>query len=271
MRESHLISHELERDGGPDRLVFTPPSFDGSIMINEEDHLRMTTLAPGFHLQQVFDRLRQIEVAVEHELDLAYSDEFGYLAACPTNAGTGLRLSVMLHLPGLALGEKVDESLLGLSELGLVVRGAYGENSDHAGDLYQISNEITLGKSEEDLLELLESVVRQIVERELEMRHKLLRETSVKLQDAVCRAIAILSSARQIDSGEAVALLSRVRLGIGHEWGIGMRHPELSRLFFDIQPGHLQYRHAGYATPYDRDCERARLLRERFGGGASRN
>jgi protein arginine kinase len=272
LRESHLISSELERGGNADRLVFLGPGLNASVMINEEDHLRLTTLGGGFCLAEVYKRLKGLEEAMEAELELAYSDEFGYLTACPTNAGTGLRLSVMLHLPGLALAQKVEESLLGLGELGLVVRGAYGEHSENMGDLYQISNEVTLGKNEDDLMDLLESVVRQIVERELEMRQMLMSEAELRLQDTVCRAIGLLATARQMNTEEAVVLLSRARLGLGAAWGSSaLSHAELSRLFFEIQPGHLQLLSHAEGAPQDRDRVRAELLRRKFAADPSRN
>lgn len=263
LRESHLISSELEK-GGTGRRVLLNPEMNASLMINEEDHLRLCTLASGFRLREAYARLNAIEQVAESVLELAFSSEFGYLTACPTNTGTGLRLSVMMHLPALALIGQVEDTLGTLGNYGLVVRGAYGEHSENIGDLFQISNEVTLGKSEQDILETLERIVQAIIEREVRAREELAQKAGDKIEDVVCRAVGLLAMARRIDSSEAVALLSRTRLGIGQNWGVRLTHPELSRLFVDIQPAHLQYHGAAAASPEARDSARARLLRSTF-------
>ena len=268
LRESHLISSDLEK-GGANRLVYLGPELDASLMINEEDHLRLFTLVSGFRLLHAYDRLIHIEEDLEKELELAFTEEFGYLTACPTNTGTGLRLSVMLHLPALTMIEQIEVNLADLNSYGLVVRGAYGENTENIGDLYQISNEMTLGKSEEEILAILQRVVQQIVQREMYAREHLLREWREKLEDVVCRALGVLAAARRIDSLEAISLLSRIRLGIGQDWGVRLSHAALSRLFVQIQPAHLHCARRGTATPQDRDQERAALLRSIFGPGAA--
>lgn len=263
LRESHLISAELEK-GGIGRMVYLSPAMDASIMVNEEDHLRLSALVSGLRIGQAYARLVEMEEELEHKLELAYSDEFGYLTACPTNTGTGLRLSVMMHLPALAMIGQIEETLSPLASFGLVVRGAYGEHSEHTGDLFQISNEITLGKSEHQIMQILEKIVGQVIERELQARDVLYQEARPKLEDAVCRAIGLLATARRIDSLEAVALISRTRLGIGQEWGVHLSDVELSRLFVDIQPSHLQYHLEAGATPDARDSARANYLRAKF-------
>lgn len=273
LRESYLISTELEK-GGIGRLVFLSPAMDASIMVNEEDHLRLSTLISGFRIGDAYARLSRMEDELEKELELAYNDEFGYLTACPTNTGTGLRLSVMLHLPALVMIGQVEDTLSTLASFGLIVRGSYGEHSEHMGDLFQISNEITLGKSELQIMSVLEKIVKQIIDREMQARDLLMREAKDKLEDAVCRAIGVLATARRIDSAEAIALLSRTRLGIGQEWGVHLSHTQLSRLFVEIQPSHLQYLHQSGAAPEERDLARANLLRAKFGfdsGNAQNN
>lgn len=267
LRESHLISTELEK-GGIGRAVHLAPAMDSSIMVNEEDHLRLSTLVSGLRIEEAYRRLAKMEEELETRLELAYSDEFGYLTACPTNTGTGLRLSVMLHLPALVMIGQVEDTLSTLASFGLIVRGAYGEHSEHTGDLFQISNEITLGKSEQQILSVLEKIVRQIIEREMQARDLLMREARDKIEDAVCRAIGVLATARRIDSAEAITLLSRTRLGIGQDWGVRLGHTQLSRLFIEVQPSHLQFLHHSGATPDERDLARAKLLREQFGAGA---
>lgn len=263
LRESHLISTEQEK-GGIGRMVYLNPAMDASVMINEEDHLRLSTLVSGLRIAQVYDRIGRIEEALEGKLEMAFSDEFGYLTACPTNTGTGLRLSVMLHMPALAMVGQIEESLASLGNFGLVVRGAYGEHTENTGDMFQISNEVTLGRSERQIMQTIEKVVRQIIEREMQTRELLLKEAREKIQDTVCRAIGILGSARQITSSEASTLLSRTRLGVAQDWGMPLSHAELSRLFVQIQPAHLRFNQGADDDPEKRDLVRADYLRSIF-------
>ncbi len=263
LRESHLISTEHEK-GGFGRQVYLGPDLDASVMINEEDHLRLSTLVSGLRLSEAYGRIILIEECLERSVEMAYSAEFGYLTACPTNTGTGLRLSVMLHLPGLTMLGRIEEALANLNSLGLVVRGSYGEHTEHLGELFQISNEVTLGRSEQQILETLEEVVLQLVDRERQAREVLHEQAFEKLQDAVCRAIGLLSSARQMSSAEAATLLSRVRLGIGREWGPALRHAALNQLFVQIQPAHLQFSRGLGDDPAQRDLARADHLRRLF-------
>lgn len=267
LRESHLISSELEkgRDFGE---VYVSDRAHTSIMINEEDHLRMQTLRSGLQISEVYQAISEIEEELEKHLHFAYNPLFGYLTACPTNTGTGLRVSVMLHLVGLVMTNQIEESLSTLSHFGLVVRGAYGEHSAHSGDLFQISNEITLGKSEEELVQILEQVVGQIIEREMQAREMLFKHAATKCEDAIQRAIGILRHAKSMDSNEAVTLLSRVRLGVGREGGPNLTHPQLNRLLIDVQPAHLR-RGVGAETTEDGDIARAALLRARLVNGGN--
>jgi protein arginine kinase len=263
LRESHLISTELEK-GEAHRIVFLAPEMNASIMVNEEDHLRLATLVSGFRAREAYNRLCRFEARIEAELELAYSSEFGYLTACPTNTGTGLRISVMAHLPGIVLAGQTENILSPLGHYGLTVRGAHGENSENAGDLFQISNELTLGKSEMQIIELLETVAGKVIEQELHIRATLLQEAADRIEDRVCRAMGQLATARRMDTAEAVTLLSCLRLGIGQSWGPRLSHPALSRLFLDIQPGHLQCRSAADLTAPERDQMRAAILRGIF-------
>jgi protein arginine kinase len=268
LRESHLISSDLEK-GGAERLVFVSPQKDVSVMVNEEDHLRISALAAGLALESAYARLEKIESELDGEMTLAFSEDFGYLTACPTNTGTGLRLSVMLHLPALAMTNQIEPTLSDLGSYGLVVRGAYGENSEHLGDLYQISNEVSLGKTEEQILEILKRIVAQVIEREMYARERLQRDWRSKLEDMVCRSVGLLGMARRIDTLEALQLLSRARLGIGQDWGVRLSHVELNRLFLEVQPAHLQRLRRVSGTPEERDVERAVLLRSIFGASSN--
>jgi protein arginine kinase len=263
LRESHLISSEFEK-GGTGRVVFLNPDMTASIMVNEEDHLRITSLVSGMRLGDAYEKINRIEEALERQIDFAYTDEFGYLTACPTNTGTGLRLSVMMHLPALAMINQVEDTLSSLRSYGLVVRGAYGEHSENVGDLYQVSNEITLGKSEQELLHFLEKIIHQLIERELETRDHLWDKARYRIEDSICRAVGVMSMARSIDSREAIELLSKTRLGIGQNCGLNVTHSQLSLLFLDIQPAHLQFKNKLDSNPDNRDLERAKLLRSIF-------
>lgn len=263
LRESHLISTEQEK-GGAGRMVYLNPAMNASVMINEEDHLRLSTLVSGLRLAEAYDRIDRLEGALEGRIEMAFSDEFGYLTACPTNTGTGLRLSVMLHMPALAMVGQIEESLTSLGNFGLVVRGAWGEHTENTGDLFQISNEVTLGRSERQIMQTLEKVVRQVIEREMQTRELLLKEARAKIQDAVCRAIGILGSARQISSAEASSLLSRTRLGVAQDWGMPLGHAQLNRLFVQIQPAHLRFNQGADDDPEKRDLIRADYLRSIF-------
>lgn len=264
LRESHLISREMEK-GGVGRVVLLGPRMDTSVMVNEEDHLRMSVLVSGFRVEEAHRRILAMEEKLEQSLPFAYSEKFGYLTACPTNTGTGLRLSVMLHLPALVMTEQIERTMSPLGSFGLVVRGAYGEHSEHTGDLFQISNEVTLGKTEQQIMEILNEVVRQVIDRELAARQALREQARIKLEDIVCRAVGLLSSARMIDSNEATALLSRARLGVGQSWcSIPLDHARLSRLFIEVQPAHLQFREETQ-SPEERDLVRAEMLRAMFG------
>lgn len=272
LRESHLISNEFEK-GGTGRQVYLSPEMDASIMVNEEDHLRFSILRSGYRMWEVLEQMTEVEAAIEQKLDFAFSEEFGYLTACPTNTGTGLRLSVMLHLPALVMTGQIEHALEELNTFGVVVRGSYGEHSETMGDLFQISNEVTLGKSETQLLELLDHLVTQIIEQERQARQLLMNEAFQKIEDAVFRALGVLKMARQMDSKEAVQLLSRLRLGIEGGWDMPVTHEQLNRLFVDIQPAHLQHFQKAEANANARDIARASLLRATFrnGSDATRN
>lgn len=270
LKESHLISAELEK-GREHRCVYLSEVAQTSIMINEEDHLRMQTLLAGLRVSEVYRNMDAIETELERVLDFAYSSEFGYLTACPTNVGTGLRLSVMLHLVGLVMTSQVEDALSALPSLGLVVRGAYGEHSTHTGDLFQISNEVTLGKTEEALLGVLSQAIGQVIERERQARALLFEHAAAKCEDAIERAVGVLTHARSMESSEALALLSRIRLGLTRDFGIPFTHEQLSRLIIDVQPAHLRRSLGEFASAEEGDMARAALLRAKFRNGRSAN
>ncbi len=263
MVERHLISRELSgAKEGAGVVVSRDQSV--SIMINEEDHLRIQVLRAGFQLKKVWNCINELDSTLEGILDYAYSPSLGYLTACPTNLGTGMRGSVMMHLPALVISNQMEKIVRAVNQLGMVVRGLFGEGSDASGSIFQISNQTTLGESEEDIIKRLEAVLKSIIEHEENARAKLLETDSPKLLDKVGRAYGILQNSHLLSSGEAMNLLSLVRLGID----LGL-YPEdnraiVDRLFIETQPGHLQHKQKGHFEPAQRDFLRAARLRSEF-------
>lgn len=261
--ESRLISHEMKRDDGS-RGVYIHQSKKASIMVNEEDHLRFQVLEPGLQVDLAVEKLDKLDAELADLFSYAVHNRLGYLTACPTNVGTGLRASVMLHLPGLSISQELDTALQALPSCGLTARGFYGENSEHTGDFFQISNEVTLGSSVEEIASMLKRVVHQIIEMELEARSLLPNKSRGTFENAVWRSYGLLSYARQMSSKEALKLLSRVRLGIDAGMITDLTHEQLNRLIQEIQPGHLMMFHHASDEASDRDVIRASLLRKLF-------
>ncbi len=260
LKESHLISSELEQ-GGEHRVLYISPDYRISIMINEEDHLRMQCIDVGFQVPKVLAILDEVEAELGRLLNFAKHERFGYLTACPTNTGNGLRISVMLHMPGLVLINKIEEITKSIAQYGLTVRGIYGENSEHTGDFFQISNEVTLGQSGSQTRETLESVAEQLLEREIKARNALFEQKPLIVRDLVARALAILKNASIIDSTEAMTHLSKIRLGIDRGWfEKELMHSDLSRLMVLVQPAHLQCEDGNSIPPERRDNRRAEIL-----------
>lgn len=263
LKESHLLSAEFEH-GGENRVLYISPDYRISIMVNEEDHIRIQCLDCGFQLSRVLALCDEVEAQLDAQLNFARSERFGVLTACPTNAGTGLRLSVMLHLPGLVIVNKIDEILDSIGRYGLTVRGIWGENSENLGDLFQVSNEVTMGKTPEEIRTVLESVAEQVVERELDARDALFDQKPLVVHDLIARALAVLQNAQILDSAEALAHLSKMRLGIDRGHIQALTHPDLSRLMVEVQPAHLQCKEGGQLSAERRDTLRARFLRDRM-------
>jgi protein arginine kinase len=270
LTESRLISKEMEQNC---EFCYVYLSHDRriSVMINEEDHIRMQCLLPGLQLRTTYEIINLIDNRLSESLDYAFSEKFGYLTACPTNTGTGLRLSVMVHLPALGVMDGMKEIVEVVQPLGIAIRGFQGENSNFIGDFYQISNETSLGKTEEELLDNLLNVIEQIISREEEARSRLFEDRLVTVQDVIWRSFAVLSHARRIDSMEALQLLSRIRLGIDLGLFEGLSHRELNRLIVDIQPAHLQVHGEETQTAENRDIVRAAMLRDKFQSFISNN
>jgi protein arginine kinase len=261
--ERHLISREHAAKGVGSGIVL---SKDESIcvMINEEDHLRMQCLRPGFQLKQVWLAIDQTDTALEKRLDYAFSPELGYLTACPTNLGTGIRVSAMLHLPGLVLGEQINQIVQAVNKLGLAVRGLYGEGTEALGNVFQVSNQMTLGEAEADIVERLTKVVAQIIEHEDNARAALLEKKPKMVFNQVGRAYGILANAHSISSKEAMNLLSLLRLGTELGLFAGVERSLPDALFLLTQPGHLQLRFSEKLSAEERDVLRADMVRERL-------
>ncbi|MDQ7780611.1 MAG: protein arginine kinase [Planctomycetota bacterium] len=261
--ERHLISKEHANADWPRGVAIAPES-GISVMVNEEDHLRIQVLRSGFRLGEAEEAVYRVEDAIAKVLPFCFRPQFGYLTACPTNVGTGLRLSVLLHLPVLAMLNQIDQVFRVLSRLSYIVRGLYGEGTRASGDFYQISNHVTLGKSEQQTVAEMEKLIPQIVKFERECRVKLISENRTRLEDRVWRAFGILSNARAINSEETLEHLSAVRLGVNT--GLIKRVPIglVNDLFIATQPGHLQKLQNRMLSPAERDAVRADLIRRKL-------
>ncbi|MUV38056.1 Protein arginine kinase [Lentibacillus sp. JNUCC-1] len=261
--EKHLISpHLIEHDHVSGALISENEQV--SIMINEEDHIRMQLYFPGFQLDQALEKAFELDDWLEKKVDYAFDETRGYLTSCPTNIGTGMRASVMMHLPALALTQQINRMIPAINQLGLVVRGIYGEGSEALGNIFQISNQITLGKSEQDIVADLQSVVQQLIEHERRARTQLQEQSEARLEDRIFRSYGVLEHSRIIESKEAANCISDVRLGI--DLGIiqNVKQPILNELMTLIQPGFLQQYANKKLSPNERDILRATLIRERI-------
>jgi protein arginine kinase len=261
--ERHLISRELSSSTGGSGVVISRDQ-SISVMINEEDHLRIQVLRSGFQLRKAWNAIDEFDSGLEDCLDYAFSSSIGYLTACPTNLGTALRGSAMMHLPALVIAGQMEKVVRAVNQLGMVVRGLFGEGSDASGSIFQISNQTTLGESEEAIIRRLQTVLQSIIEHELNARQKLLEADAPKLFDKMGRAYGILQNSHMLSSNEAMNLLSLLRLGIDLGVFTDGYRPMIDRLFIEAQPGHLQYLQKGELDPTRRDLLRAERLRSEF-------
>jgi protein arginine kinase len=231
-----------------------------SVMINEEDHLRIQVMNSGLDLQSAWERINGIDDLIERHVTYAFSDRLGYLTACPTNVGTGMRVSVMLHLPALVLTRQIEKVFRSLQKISLAVRGLYGEGSQAMGDFYQISNQITLGRREDELIAQVADVVPVMIDYERRAREFLIKESQKDLHDRVSRAYGILCTAQTISSEETMMLLSSVRMGVNLGLIEDLEIPTINQLFIHTQPAHLQKIHGMELDTADRNIERALYL-----------
>jgi len=259
--ERHLISRELAGGEGIRGVAFGHDEAE-SMMINEEDHLRLQVMRSGLQLEASWQRASDLDDQLEARLSFAFSSRLGYLTACPTNVGTGLRASVMLHLPALVITRQIEKVFQAIARMRLVVRGLYGEGTQATGDFYQISNQVTLGKTEEEILESLTLAIPRIIEYEQKARDTLSRESEVFLADRIWRAVGMLQHARQMSSEETLSLLSAVRMGVNVGLVRGLDIQTVNQLFVGTQPGHLQMMRGSELSQEDRDIARADYVRK---------
>ncbi len=283
--ERHLISRHHAFSKGPRGAVIAQREFF-TAMINEEDHLRIQLLKGGLQLSQCAEQINRIDDMIEANVDYAFSPRYGYLTACPTNLGTGIRVSVMLHLPALKMTGQTEKFFNATKDMNLAVRGLFGEGTEAAGDFYQISNQVTLGISESDIVsQFQDAVIPEIVEYENAARNQLLSKDSDVLDDKISRAMALLKNAHLISSQEALFLLSHLRLGINMHEHMGASTPAIeslcalsrqdddadnpqgvsistiNRLFMLTLPAHLQLNYGKPLDPTHRDALRAKIIR----------
>jgi len=259
--ERHLISREHAFAKGARAVAFDSGETT-SVMINEEDHLRQQVMRSGFQLEEAWQAMDEIDRRLEEILDFAFDDQFGYLTACPTNVGTGLRASVMLHLPALVMTRQIEKVFQAVTKINLAVRGLFGEGTQALGDFYQISNQRTLGLSEEEIIGNISSILPQIISFEHKIRKELLSSKRDVLEDKVWRAFGALENARVISSKETMESLSLVRLGVTTELIDHLEIHHVNELFLFTQPGHLQKVEGHELGAKERDVVRATQVRE---------
>jgi len=263
--ERHLMSHEHATNPEGKALVVSEEEVL-SVMINEEDHLRIQVMQSGFNLDETWKIASSIDDALSERLDFAYSIQWGYLTACPTNTGTAMRGSVMLHLPALVMTKQINKVLAAISKLSFASRGFYGEGTQASGNFYQISNQVSLGHSEDEVIQNIDGLIRQIIEQEEQARQALMLQNKPMLEDKIYRSFGILENAHIISSQETVELLSMVRLGIDLDLIKDIDRKVVNDLFIMIQPAHLQKLEGKKLSASERDRKRASLIREKIGG-----
>ena len=263
LAERHLISQEFSKEAVGAGVLFSKDQ-SCSIMINEEDHLRIQVMRRGYKFRPVWKLIDTLDNAIDKRLNFAFSQDLGYLTACPTNLGTGMRASMMMHLPGLVMIGQMDKVIRACNQLNLAVRGIYGEGTDASGSIFQISNQQTLGESEKEIVRRLTGVLDTVIEQEHNARKKLLEKEPTKVFDKVGRAYGILRNGYFVTSSEAMNLLSLMRLGVDLNIVPAKYRRVIDRLIIECQPGHIQAIVGQDITPEERDVFRADLLRAKF-------
>jgi len=265
--EQHVISPQhAQVSGDSAKAVILRDDQAIAIMVNEEDHLRIQALLPGLQLEEAYQLASKVDSTIEAFIPFSFHDKYGYLTSCPTNAGTGLRASVMVHLPALSMTQQTNNVLVALSKIGLAVRGSYGEGTEANGNLFQISNQITLGRTEGGIIQDLAKLTKKVIEQERMTRDFLLngKETSVRLTDRIFRALGTLSYARIITTGEALELLSDLRMGVDIGLIKDIDEKTIRELMILIRPAYIEYMVGKELTGEERDVARAELIRSRL-------
>lgn len=258
--DKHLMSPMMAEKAESTALILKEDE-SVSIMVNEEDHLRLQVLLSGLQLEQAWKLANEIDDVLEAQLEIAFSNEFGYITACPTNVGTGLRASVMVHLPALVISKRIGSFITGINQLGMVVRGFYGEGTEAIGQIFQISNQISLGQSEEEILTNLQAIVKQVVEEERKTRQQLFAQIPLQLRDRIGRTLGILSNAWLLNGKEAVQKLSDLRLGVEQDLLENLSYQELNGLMVLLQPAWLNQASEETLSADQRDVQRAAVMR----------
>lgn len=260
--EKHLISKKLINNREISSFIYNKDE-TVSLMINEEDHLRIQTITAGLNLKEAYSEADKIDDMLEERLDYAFHESLGYLTACPTNIGTGLRASVMIHLPAITRSNKIKEVSNILNRVGMVIRGSYGEGTEVLSNLYQISNQVTLGLSEEDLIKNLEGIVNEVINQEKKTRDNIYENYRYELEDKIMRSISILKSSVLMSNKEALELLSNVRMGA--EMGIiNIEREKLNSLLYKISSPVIASEKGNGLSEKDKNIIRSKILKETF-------
>jgi len=263
MVEKHVISPDLaqsKRTAGA--LISNDEKV--SIMINEEDHLRIQCMYPGMQVDSAWEACNKIDTVFEQKLEYAFNNNYGYLTCCPTNLGTGIRVSVMLHLPALVMTGYIRNILEACGKLGIAVRGIYGENSEASGNMFQVSNQVTLGLAETEVITNIRNIASQIVEQERTLRSELYKQNSFRFEDKVFRSLGVFANARVLSSEESLKLVSDIRLGIDMGLIKDIKIETLNEIMLLIQPANLQKAYGKPLGPEERDIKRAEIVRSKL-------
>lgn len=263
--ERHLISPGLSKNNISGAALI---SGDGlvSIMINEEDHIRIQTILPGLQIKKSWEMASSIDDILEQNIDYAYNENWGYLTSCPTNVGTGMRASVMVHLPALNITGNIGKILQAVTHIGLTIRGLYGEGTEIVGNIFQISNQITLGRAEEEIVENLTAVTKQIIEKEKEARRLLFNNNKMQIEDRIWRSWGIMKHARLMSSQECIKLLSDIRLGVDAGLIQNVSVELLNEIMIESQTASIQKQSGKELSTGERDIIRAEMVRNKLGG-----
>lgn len=259
--EEYTISKNLF-EGRLKRKVFTGNDGHVSIMLNEEDHLRLQCIYAGFEPDKAYDLINKVDNLIGEKLSYAFSEKYGYLTTCPTNVGTGMRVSFMLHLPALSMTGHVDELFAAIGKLGIAVRGVYGEGSKSTGHIYQISNQVTLGLAENEIIEKMTEVVNRIISQEKDLRNNISKENGIAFADKIMRSYGILKYASVMSTNELLELLSKVRLGVSMGMIEGVKLSDITNIMILSRPAHIMSGEENAIPAFERDVKRAKLIKD---------